>query len=195
MKTNIIIIMIFGLLGAAATYALDSGLFTDTKQTQIKVSMQAQEEPPTQSTAGPMPSFSFADLDGQTHSSDDFKGKIIVLNFWATWCPPCIKEFPLLLEIAETYKEDLDFIALSSDFQDDALDRFVTAMKNEHPGAFEHSNVIIAKDENQHITQKIFQTFKLPETIIIDQDQQMVTKLVGANWTIEDMNEILSPLL
>src|SRR5688572_23935010 len=48
----------------------------------------------------PVPEFSFRTLDGKAHALEDFKGKATVLNFWATWCAPCLVEFPQMLNLA-----------------------------------------------------------------------------------------------
>ena len=55
-------------------------------------------------------------------------------------------------------------------------------------------NILIALDENQDITAKKFSTFKLPETLIIDQNQNLRHKLIGADWQLEDLNTIIEGL-
>ena len=73
---------------------------------------------PATSGAGaiPLPAFSFNDLDGASRSSDEWKGKILVINFWATWCPPCREEMPLFTEIQEKYDaQGVQFIGIAID--------------------------------------------------------------------------------
>lgn len=60
---------------------------------------QAQGPRPT------APSWSLQDLDGQTHQLEDFRGRIILLNFWATWCPPCREEIPEIVELYNAYRD------------------------------------------------------------------------------------------
>ena len=64
--------------------------------------------------------FAMQDLDGNTHNIKEWDGKIIVLNFWATWCPPCMKEIPALIEIQEDFADqDLQIIGIALDDEDD----------------------------------------------------------------------------
>ena len=62
------------------------------------------------------PDFSVTSLDGKTFALKDLKGKVVVLNFWATWCPPCEDEIPKLNRLVEEYKKrDVVFIGLAGD--------------------------------------------------------------------------------
>ena len=64
--------------------------------------------------------FSFDDIDGKRVSFSDFKGKYVYIDFWATWCAPCLKEIPFLKEIEEQYKnEDIVFVSISIDNEKD----------------------------------------------------------------------------
>lgn len=64
----------------------------------------------------PRPDFELNDLDGNPHKISEWDGKIIVLNFWATWCPPCKKELPSFIELQNQYAEQgVQFVGLAVD--------------------------------------------------------------------------------
>ncbi len=130
-----------------------------------------------------LPDFSFQTPEGMTYRGSDFKGKVILLNFWASWCPPCVKEFPALIEIAQAFPDDVVLIALSSDIEESGMRAFIKKQ-----GTLP-KNVFVAFDKDQAVTQKIFQTFQLPETIVIDKAQNMRHKIAGADWKIADLKK------
>jgi len=179
MKTNLILFAIIALLTYGATIYLDNQ----------KPPVIAQPEIPDQVLDGEtVPEFSFITPNGKAHKITDFKGKIILLNFWASWCPPCVKEFPTLLELAANNQENVVLIALSSDLDEPAMNVFLK--KQSKPA----KNVFIALDTDQSITQELFQTYKLPETILIDRAQNMFAKILGADWEISDMQDKIDAL-
>jgi thiol-disulfide isomerase/thioredoxin len=63
----------------------------------------------------PMPAFLVNDVDGKPVSTAAWKGKVVLLNFWATWCPPCRAEVPLLVDLAARYKDRLQIVGVSLD--------------------------------------------------------------------------------
>ncbi len=64
----------------------------------------------------PLPDISFMDAGGQKTSLEAFRGKLLLLNIWATWCPPCIEELPSMLQLANRFDtQSLAFVALSVD--------------------------------------------------------------------------------
>jgi len=71
-----------------------------------------------------VPNFTFKTIDGNTHSLHDFSGQTILIHFWASWCAPCVVEFPDLIKMAEN-RNDVMIIALSSDRTAKAIDRFI----------------------------------------------------------------------
>ena len=60
--------------------------------------------------------FTLTDLDGKTHSSQAYKGKWVLVNFWATWCPPCLEEIPDLIALQESHK-NLVVIGIAMDYK------------------------------------------------------------------------------
>jgi len=168
MKLNVFIILTITAIIAIATYMLDHTTLTAPARKTI-------------------PEFTFTDTIGTEHNIQDFRGKIVLLNFWASWCAPCLKEFPAFIEIANTH-DDIIIIALSSDFKDSTMNIFLTKMANTYPKTFPTKNFITALDTNMRITQTLFKIMRLPETIIIDKQGQIREKIIGANWTAADLN-------
>lgn len=70
-----------------------------------------------------LPSFSLPDIDGQMHSQGDWTGKILFINFWATWCPPCLREIPAFIALQEQYgKQGVQFLGVAIDERDEVAD-------------------------------------------------------------------------
>jgi len=193
MKTNIAILLIVATITYALTlYLSDNNINTNINNVPNKSAIEKQIK-----GAQIIPDFTFTDINGEQKSASDFEGKIIILNFWASWCAPCIKEFPNLLDIAKTNKDTVILIALSSDLDEAAIQKFITkgkAMESFNGLDFNATNIHIALDKNQQITAGKFSTFKLPETLIIDRNQNLRHKLIGADWTREDLQNIIESL-
>jgi thiol-disulfide isomerase/thioredoxin len=141
----------------------------------------------TSSTAGIVPDFTFTDIKERTTSSHKFKGRNLIINFWASWCTPCLIELPILLDIANRHKNTTDLLLISSDRNEQTMKRFLNSLTKEQARLLENDNIYVVFDHNTAITFDIFQTTKLPETIIVDRDLLMVKKLVGASWKPEDI--------
>src|SRR5580765_6674614 len=67
------------------------------------------------------PAFLLRDINGKIVSTADWKGKVVILNFWATWCPPCREEIPELVQLQAKYKDKLEIVGVSED--DDELEK------------------------------------------------------------------------
>ena len=109
-------------------------------------------------------------IDGRTLDSRDWKGKVTLVNFWATWCPPCREEIPDLIKLQERYKDHLQIIGVSSD-QGPVED--VAKFVKDHK-----MNYAIVM-ETEELTKAFPGIFALPTTFVIDQDVMMVQKHVG----------------
>src|SRR5579885_3150755 len=84
-----------------------------------KTTNSASEAPITpESKRKPAPNFTLKDANGDPVSLADYKGKVVLLNFWATWCGPCKVEIPWFVEFEQKYK-DRDFAVLGVSFDDD----------------------------------------------------------------------------
>jgi len=86
----------------------EEAVSSDSKDPQERVILFA-------SNPIPAPPFLVPDLDGQIVSTAAWHGKVVLLNFWATWCPPCREEIPLMVDLASRYKDRLQIIGVSMD--------------------------------------------------------------------------------
>jgi len=107
---------------AQLTQALDKLAEVPAKPAELTAAKESAQPPlqehPTKELA---PDLRLEDLDGKTHDLKDYRGKVVLLNFWATWCPPCIKEIPSLNNLQKKFSSN-DFVVLSVDVGEEPKD-------------------------------------------------------------------------
>jgi cytochrome c biogenesis protein CcmG/thiol:disulfide interchange protein DsbE len=131
------------------------------------------------------PDFTVQDSD-RTVTLSSLRGQVVVLNFWATWCAPCVEEVPSLVEMQRKMKaKGITVVAVSIDVDESAYHRFVK----------DHGvNLLTVRDPDQK-TPKLYGTMGWPETYIIDRDGVMRRKFIGAvDWTEPEVTEFLGRL-
>ncbi len=150
------------------------------------------EEVTAQNTKKLAPDFTFADLDGIEHKLSDYRGKTILLNIWATWCPPCIFEIPQMLELARRDPEGLVFIGLSVDEQAEQISKFLNSLPKDVRANIELSNVLFSHDKDKAISKDLLGVTKYPETLIIDKDGYIKSEIEGVvDWLGLEIGELL----
>lgn len=100
-----------------------------------------------------------------------FKGKLVLLNFWASWCEPCIKEFPDMIKLAEEVP-DLAIIAVNRDFKKEDAIKFINAFPESK------AKIKFYWDKEGTVTQ-LYGTEVLPESFIINKDFKVIRKITG----------------
>jgi cytochrome c biogenesis protein CcmG, thiol:disulfide interchange protein DsbE len=131
------------------------------------------------------PDFTVRDSD-RTVTLSQFKGQVVVLNFWATWCPPCIEEMPSLVRMQQRMQSrGVTVLAVSVDVDENSYRRFLK----------DHGvNLLTVRDPDQK-SNGLYGTFKFPETYIIDRNGVMRRKFIGAvDWTEPEIIDFLSKL-
>ena len=114
--------------------------------------------------------FTLKDLSGKEVSLSDFAGNIIVLNFWATWCPPCKAEIPDFVEVYNAYKDKgVSFIGVSVDEDFDALKNFVSDNQ---------INYVIVNDPNSAVS-NYWGINAIPTTFFLDEEGKVLDSVVG----------------
>ena len=122
----------------------------------------------------------FMDFGGTKQSLSSFKGKIVILSFWATWCEPCVEEFPSLIRLLDQFPEEVVLIAISHDDSKEEVKEFVAAFKGFRP------NMVLTMDQEKTLSQALG-VDKLPEGFIFDQAGKLKKKIIGIqNWSAPD---------
>jgi peroxiredoxin len=117
-----------------------------------------------------IPEIVLPDLQGEMFRLSQTRGSVVLVNFWATWCAPCIEEMPSLEKLHRTLEDKgLRVVAVSVDDDRDVIERF----RQEHGLTF-----TILHDEGAEVAHR-FQTFKFPETYVIDREGRLVWKIIG----------------
>src|SRR5438067_1498785 len=114
------IVIVLLVIGAIAAYQLSGsksvGVDTATAATT------SMDDNPVITDTKPAPDFELKGIDGKTYKLSEFRGKVVVLNFWATWCPPCRKEIPEYAEIQKEWAaQGVQFIGIAVD--EEGLDK------------------------------------------------------------------------
>lgn len=132
------------------------------------------------------PAWSLVDLEGKPVGSETLKGKVVVVDFWATWCGPCVHEIPGYVELQKKYAErGLVIVGLSLDQKGEAAVRpFATRMKINYPLALATPEVIAAFGEIESI----------PTTFLIDREGKIRHRKLGAMETAK-YEKLILPLL
>ena len=118
----------------------------------------------------PLADFTLTDLNGRTISSADLRGKVVLVNFWATWCPPCRAEIPDLIKLQDKYRDQLVVLGISEDeVPPDEVKAFVAEQKMNYPVAM--TTPALAK---------IFRGVSaLPTTFVIGRDGKLEQRHTG----------------
>ncbi len=195
-----------GLLGFGAVYAIH-GPADNSSPAPVEKTVAAIQAPSSavsavnplatgemgtfvfRKTPEPLPEFTFADADGKSRTIADWKGKVVLLNLWATWCAPCRKEMPALDRLQKDLGGDkFEVVALSVDRQGaPASKKFLEETKVANLKLFTES------------TSKSIGLIKapgLPTTLLIDTEGREIGRLAGpAEWDSADAKRLIQSVL
>ncbi len=130
--------------------------------------------------------WSYSEADGTRHSFSDTKGKVVFINQWATWCPPCVAEMPSIQKLYDSYKdnEQVVFIFLSGEHPDKT-----TAFLQKHNYTFPSYSYVRA------LPTPLFSQ-NIPATHIISPNGEILVSETGAtNWNSEKVHELIDSYL
>jgi len=128
------------------------------------------------------PDFTVTDIEGNKHSIKDYRGKNLMVIFWATWCPPCRAEIPHLIELRKEVSEDnLAIIAISSE-ELDKVKNFANAQK---------LNYTVATMENSYLPRPFSEIRAIPASFFINPDGKIKTVVIKS-LTLKQIKSILN---
>jgi peroxiredoxin len=134
------------------------------------------------------PDFSLPDLDGNSRRLSSFRGKVVLLNFWAAWCPPCRAAMPSLEALYQAYKhQGFEVIAVASD---------VRGVEVIQPFMTKHRLTLLAlQDTTTHVT-RTYGVTTLPTTYVLDREGRLVTVQIGnRDWTTAEARALIASLV
>ena len=133
------------------------------------------------------PEFNLTSDQGQAIQLKGLRGKLVILNFWATWCQPCVEEIPSLGRLSEQFaSRGVVVLGVSVDQDREVYKRFL-----DRAGV----RFLTARDPERKIS-RLYGTFKFPETYLIDRSGKVVQKVIGkAEWMDPEMLRYMEQLL
>ncbi len=151
-----------------------------------EIALSANNETATEHT--PAISFVLPDINGKPHKSNEWDGKVVILNFWATWCPPCIKEIPEFIKLQEKLGgKGLQFVGIALD-ERVGVEAFIQTHSINYPiliGGLEGSDIAFQYGNQLGV---------LPFSVIIDRKGRVISRYKGV-LKPKKLKEVISPLL
>jgi cytochrome c biogenesis protein CcmG, thiol:disulfide interchange protein DsbE len=157
-----------GLPAALLSLVLSAGCYSNSRPPHV---------------GSPAKEFTVTDSD-RTVNLNQYRGQVVLVNFWATWCPPCVEELPSLMTLQERMKgRGLVVVGVSIDVDGDAYHRFLK---------LHGINFVTVRDPEQKVA-GMYGTSGWPETYIIDRQGVLRRKFVGpVDWNAPDVIAFLS---
>ncbi|MEN8219466.1 MAG: TlpA disulfide reductase family protein [Pseudomonadota bacterium] len=133
------------------------------------------------------PDFNLPDLQGKIHANSEWDGKVVIVNFWATWCPPCLKEIPMFIKLQEKYAErGLQLVGIAIDNLH-AVQSIVDQMGINYP-------ILVGDQKAINISRSFGNNLgALPFTAIVDSQGYIVLQEIG-EMRLENTEQAILPL-
>lgn len=133
------------------------------------------------------PDFSLKDMNEKTVSLSSYKGNVVIVTFWATWCPPCRSEMPLLNKLyRELRNKGFMVVAVATDRSVSAVKDFLSKSPVDFP---------VVMDTDSKVSRQ-FKVFSMPTTFLLDKNGKVVQRFLGEEeWDSAPIREKITPLL
>lgn len=187
MPTKIKLLLVLIALAALAGGILVGGYLNQPESPDTSVK---QDKPLRPSSVIGMPriDFSLKDTEGKTRQLAEWDGKVVMINFWATWCPPCRREIPAFIELQDKYRDKgFAIVGVALDTPQAAMD-FVDPMGINYP-------ILVGEEEGIALTQQYGNHLGvLPYSVIVDR-KGVITQTLLHELSYEEVEKLILPLL
>jgi thiol-disulfide isomerase/thioredoxin len=135
-----------------------------------------------------LPEFNLSDLSGHQHNISEWRSRILVINFWATWCPPCLKEIPDFIALQEQYADkDVQFIGIALEDKEPVA-KYAAATHINYP-------ILLGGDNGITLAHQLGNSVDaVPYTLIVDRQGQIIHRHPG-EFSKQQIQEVIAPLL
>ena len=169
------------LLGAFDYWRQKSNPVTDRPSLSLLNQMETQG----------VPGFKLKTLDDKDFELSELQGQVVIVNFWASWCGPCLEEFPSMIELIRSMDNQVKLVAIAQDANKEEIIAFLKAF----PEYENQSSVTIVWDKD-HEAAKAYAVDRLPETFVLRKDHKLARKITGSiNWNSPDAIAFMKNLL
>lgn len=175
--------VVFLFLSSLFFWACDSSSETESVSSEAELKTDGQIKP---EVGDLVPDFQLEDAQGRVFRLSQFEGSLVFLNFWATWCPPCIEELPSMDALNQRFKaKAFNMLAVSVDDSWAEISRFRSRLSRA-------PSFLILHDPEKFVANQLYGTEKFPETFIIGPDRRLLRKFEGSvAWTQPELVELL----
>lgn len=137
-----------------------------------------------------IPRFEARTIEGREFKLDELAGKVVLVNFWASWCAPCIDEFPSMLKLVQEFPNDMVLVAVSRDRTQEDIDSFLKSF----PG-IRRPNILIVWDKDGAIGRS-YNIDRLPESFLAYPGLKLARKIIGTiPWHTPDSVEFIKSMI
>jgi len=180
-------LLVLSVMCLVTSVGIAQGFFHKRKQPAVSEDLfkKLNIEKPKEKV--PAPNFTLEDLNGRKIRLKGLKGKVIFLNFWATWCPPCVQEMPTMEKLHKTFGQK-GLTVLAVNYREDAKEvkKFFSKYK---------LTFIALLDLDGKVAER-YRAWGLPVTVIINKRGEIVAKVIGSrDWHSPDAKEFFRRLL
>ncbi|MGB9834421.1 MAG: TlpA family protein disulfide reductase [bacterium] len=181
-----LLIVLTGLLFVGLLVSACSPSASELKESKPAYIEQPSETlppaPTEKPTANKAPDFEAITMTGEKLSLSSLRGKVVILNFWATWCPPCRDEIPELNSFYEEYKNRVVFLGIEIMESREEVEQFLQEQRILYP--------IILDSEQKTSISNLYRISLVPTTYVIDEQGAIITVIMGST-TFESLSSYL----